>query len=135
MRPYLRLTVLLVTPLLFFACQGGTPSYPDLQPSEGFLEDKENIAVGHALYEQHCVRCHGKPEEGGPIEKFDPPAPHFVSDRYAGMDSAYLYWRIEEGKNVEPYLSRGSVMPAWGPHFSEEQIWQLVAYIQKRARH
>jgi mono/diheme cytochrome c family protein len=24
-------------------------------------------------------------------------------------------------------------MPAWGVHFSEDQIWQIVAYLQSRA--
>jgi len=134
MGPSIRLLVLVVVSLAFFACQQQAPSYPDRQPPGGFLQNQENIMAGRALYQQHCTRCHGKPEEGGPVQAFSPAAAHFISDRYANMDPAYLYWRIETGKNAEPYRSQGSVMPAWGPYFSEEQIWQLVAYIQKRAQ-
>ena len=36
---------------------------------------------------------------------------------------------------VEPYLSMGSVMPAWGAHFSDEQVWQMIAYLQTRSLH
>jgi mono/diheme cytochrome c family protein len=49
------------------------------------------------------------------------------------MDPAYLYWRIEVGKSIEPFRAQGSVMPAWGMHLTEQQLWQIVAYLQVRA--
>jgi mono/diheme cytochrome c family protein len=64
---------------------------------------------------------------------FNPPAPDFTDIHYKELDPAYLYYRIELGKTVEPYKSQGSVMPAWGLHFSDQQIWQIVAYLRFRA--
>ncbi|MHB1397979.1 MAG: hypothetical protein ACYDAI_08910 [Trichloromonadaceae bacterium] len=36
----------------------------------------------------------------------------FYRGAVVDLDPAYLYWRIETGKNAEPFRSRGSVMPA-----------------------
>ncbi len=82
-----------------------------------------------------CASCHGKPSEGRSDRAafFKPAAPDFTDAHYQEIDPAYLYWRIEVGKTVEPYRSQGSVMPAWSAHFSEEKIWQIVAYLQARA--
>lgn len=85
---------------------------------------------------EKCASCHGKPDEGRSprADFFRPSAPDFSESRYRAGDPAYLYWRTEVGKNVEPYLSQGSVMPAWGPTLAEAEIWQLVAYLKARAR-
>ena len=42
---------------------------------------------------------------------------------------AYLFWRVEVGKTVEPYLARGSVMPAWRG-LTDGESWQLVASLK-----
>ncbi|MDO3378375.1 c-type cytochrome [Geoalkalibacter halelectricus] len=133
--PPLRVTALLLCVLLLGACTERPPAYPERQAPRGFLEDPAQRAAGAALFRRHCVACHGTPAEGrsGRADFFQPPAMDFSAAIYRSLDSAYLYWRIETGKNVEPFAARGSVMPAWGPHLSEEQIWQLVAHIRARA--
>lgn len=119
--------------LLMGGCEK-SPSYPERKAPEGFLRAQENQIAGGELFREHCVRCHGTLEEGrSPRAEFHPPASSFKTDRYRSIDPAYLYWRIREGKTVEPYLSRGSVMPAYGSYFSEKQIWQLVAYTRSRS--
>lgn len=120
---------------LLAACGEQTPTYPQRQPPAGFLENAANRTAGMALFREHCTICHGRTEEGRSprADFFRPPAPDFLAPRYRTIDPAYLFWRIGTGKAVEPFLSRGSVMPAWGPHFSEEQIWQLTAYLRFRA--
>lgn len=118
---------------LLSACGGSSGSYPERRPPEGFLQSPANRAAGEALFREHCTRCHGTMEEGRSLRTdFHPPPPDFKADRYRDLDPAFLFWRISKGKTVEPYLSRGSVMPAWGPYFSEEQIWQLVSYLRSR---
>jgi mono/diheme cytochrome c family protein len=119
---------------LLTACGERTPSYPQREPPAGFLADPASQAAGKALFRQNCARCHGTTGEGRSPRAgfFQPPSPDFRDPSYRTLDPGYLYWRIETGKAVEPYLSRGSVMPAWGPHFTEEQIWQLVAYLRRR---
>ncbi len=120
-------------PVIFAACQE-RPDYPKRTPPEGFLQEPGNQAVGKALFLQKCAWCHGSLEEGSNprISDIYPHIATFRDPKYASMDPAYLYWRIDQGKQVEPYRSRGSIMPAWGPHFSEETIWQLVAYLRAR---
>jgi mono/diheme cytochrome c family protein len=120
---------------LLAACSEQFPSYPPRQPPSGFLGNSVNRAAGAAIFRRNCAICHGTAGEGRSprADFFQPPAPDFRNPRYRSLDPAYLYWRIETGKTVEPYYSRGSVMPAWRHYFSEEQIWQLVAYLRSRS--
>ena len=131
--PVFPVLFLLVTAALG-GCEGGNPAYPDRQPPSGLLNDPEQIQQGRQLFMAKCADCHGKPDEGRSqrADSFQPPAPDFTEAEYRRTDPAYLFWRIAAGKTVEPYRSQGSVMPAWGPHFSDREIWQLVAYLQKR---
>jgi mono/diheme cytochrome c family protein len=101
---------------------------------EGLMEDKAQLHAGHDLFRDKCATCHGKPSEGrsGRAGFFNPPAPDFTEAHYQEIDPAYLFWRIEFGKTVEPYLSSGSVMPAWRG-LTDREIWQLVAYLKARA--
>ena len=120
---------------LFTLVSLGACSRPaERQPPAGFLQKPANIAAGHRLFEAHCAQCHGTLEEGrmAKADTFVPPPPDFTSPRYRHVTPGYLFRRISKGKTVEPYLSSGSVMPAWGPYFSDTQIWQLVAYLRHR---
>jgi mono/diheme cytochrome c family protein len=116
-------------------CNEQTAAYPQRQVPSGLMDDAAQLRLGQQLFMGKCASCHGKPSEGRSDRAtfFQPPATDFSSRHYREVDPAYLYWRIEVGKQAEPYRSRGSVMPAWGAHFSEQQIWQLVAYLKKRA--
>ncbi len=119
----------------FFAsgCERGE-DYPRRTVEAGFLESAQRISAGEALFMRHCASCHGTVAEGrmGTAHRFVPPPSDFSDPKYRAVDPAYLYWRIEQGNRTEPYRSRGSVMPAWGPHLDEEAIWSLVAYIRAR---
>ena len=126
--------LLLLTALIFTGCKEN-PTYPLRNMPESLQSDSEQVKAGHDLFMSKCAACHGKSSEGRSDRSifFNPPAPDFTEPHYQKIDPAYLYWRIEVGKTVEPFLSQGSVMPAWGVHFSKEQIWQIVAYLQARA--
>lgn len=128
-------SLILVLLLVLFGCQNDKITYPQRQMPEGFSEDLAMLQAGHHLFLDKCASCHGKPSEGRSERAafFEPPAPDFTDAHYQEVDPAYLYWRIEVGKDVEPYRTEGSVMPAWGLHFSDEEIWQVVAYLQARA--
>ena len=121
--------------LTLAACGEQKPAYPPRQAPAGVLGDAAQIAAGKVLFREKCASCHGHADEGRSprADFFQPPAPDFTSTVYRTADPAYLFWRIEVGKTVEPYLSQGSVMPAWRG-LPDREIWQLVAYLQARAR-
>jgi mono/diheme cytochrome c family protein len=127
------LCVAIVAALLIYGCTPEQPDYPKRQMPEGLMEDTAQLAAGHELFRDKCASCHGKPSEGRSIRAafFQPPAPDFTEAHYQEIDPAYLFWRIEFGKTVEPYLSSGSVMPAWRG-LTDREIWQLVAYLKAR---
>ena len=130
------LTILGCLAITLAACGERPLSYPARQAPVGMLTDATAIAAGRRLFLEKCAACHGKPDEGRSPRAafFQPPAPDFSENRYRASDPAYLYWRTEVGKNVEPFAGQGSVMPAWGPTLNETEIWQLVSYIMVRAR-
>lgn len=121
--------------MLLLACREQSPAYPPRTMPEGLGGTLEAEASGRAMFAEKCASCHGHPGEGRSARAafFQPPAPVFSEHRYRDLAPDYLYWRIEKGKNSEPFRSQGSVMPAWGPHLSEAQIWELVVYLKTRA--
>ena len=118
------------------ACQqeNRTPM-PQISIPAQVLSSSAAQQAGARLFKTHCSECHGSLSEGrNPrASRLNPAPPDFFNPDYAAVDPAYLFWRIKEGKRIEPFLSRGSVMPAWGAYLSDEQIWQLVAYLRQRA--
>ncbi len=130
-----RLLILFIA-LLFLSCSERNNSYPQRTMPADLEKNAPLVAQAKQLFLSRCADCHGKLSEGrmDRADFFEPPAPDFTSSTYSQMDPAYLFWRISEGKTVEPYLSKGSVMPAWGAHFSDKEIWGLVAYIMNRSR-
>ncbi len=95
--------------------------------------DPQAIARGEALYRQHCQACHGTEGRGdGPVAAglSHPPADltrHFHTEPGQGDD--YLFWRISEGGTAEPFRSQASAMPAFKTVMSEEQRWDVLAYV------
>ncbi|QJR15048.1 hypothetical protein DSM104440_01864 [Usitatibacter palustris] len=85
----------------------------------------ELVARGQALFQRHCVPCHGAQADGnGPAAaKHDPPPANLrasvVSDDYKR--------RIIRGGGRS--VGRSPAMPAWRPALSEPQIEDLIAYL------
>ena len=61
--------------------------------------------------------------------------PHAPADlthhfhRAPGDGDAYLFWRVSEGGQVEPFRSMQSVMPAFKTVLSEDERWDVLAYV------
>jgi mono/diheme cytochrome c family protein len=94
------------------------------------LEGEEAIAAGQRVYDANCKTCHGEGGEGdGPAAQGLDPRPADLSDPelMAELTDAYLFWRISEGGNMEPF---NSAMPAWGGALTEDQIWQAISYLR-----
>jgi len=120
--------------ILISGCSRGESIELPLPPA-GLIGDPEKIALGKQLFLAHCAECHGSLSEGRTqrAARFKPGAPDFQERRYQTALPGYLYKRIEQGRNMEPFRSAGSVMPPWSAHLKKEQIWGLVAFIRDRA--
>jgi len=104
-------------------------------PPVDLLGNTERIVHGQQLFAAHCAECHGSIAEGRTqrAARLTPFPPDFYEIRYRKALPGYLYRRIEQGRKMEPFRSRGSVMPPWRRHLDQEQIWSLVAFIRNRA--
>lgn len=89
------------------------------------LKDPRKVQAGYWYYKEMCELCHGAP--GAPPTEISqglmPPAPEL---RAAASDwsDAELFWIVKHG-------IRMTGMPAWGPTHSDEQLWQIVAFLKK----
>ena len=87
--------------------------------------ERGNPKIGQALYEQHCLRCHGMSGGGnGPDAMFliVPPA-NFHSDRSRSKTDMELMNVISFGVVFSP-------MHGWGNRLSEQQMWDILSYIR-----
>lgn len=132
--------------LIGLAACGGAPETAapaaggDVRPTPpAEYADKKNpqagkadaIEVGKSIYNINCASCHGEKALGdGPAAASLNPKPKSLAEDGA-LSDAYLYWRIAEGGMMEPFRS---TMPAWKTFLSEEQIWQVVAYLRTLMR-
>ena len=96
--------------------------------------NEENLAAGRTLYYRNCMYCHGDNLDGKGhfAEALNPlPANFRDSGTISQLTESYIYWRIATGG---PGLPQGatpwnSSMPVWQDFLSDEEIWQVIAYI------
>ena len=94
----------------------------------------ENLAAGKRLYYRNCMYCHGDYLNGkGHFADALNPLPANFRDggTISQLEEGYVYWRIATGA---PGLPQGatpwnSSMPVWQDFLSENEIWQVIAYI------
>lgn len=81
--------------------------------------------AGAAIYAERCASCHGDTGagDGAAAAALDPKPAKLAG---AGNSEALTYWRIAEGGAMEPF---NSSMPAHKSVLSEEQIWQVVTFV------
>lgn len=84
------------------------------------LDDPDMIQAGSLHYDDGCAGCHGKPGQES-ADVFDPRPPELA--RHA-EDPADTYWIIQNGIKM-------SAMPIKGRGHSEEEVWSMVAFLQK----
>jgi mono/diheme cytochrome c family protein len=88
----------------------------------------ETIAAGEEVYARHCAQCHGERGFGdGDAGRALDPSPALLSFmvRMPMAVDEYLLWSVSEGG-----LPFGSEMPAFKDRLSEEQIWQVIAFMR-----
>ncbi len=103
----------------------------------------EALANGEKLYAQNCAACHGENGAGNGVFADDlaetsesstqtmsgseeigrqTPADFTDPSRMLGASPALLQGKILRG-------GMGTGMPMWGSIFTEQQIWDLIAYL------
>lgn len=127
--------ILVVSGLLLSACNVGASSTssdalevlptvpPDYAGKSNPLGASAAVA-GAVTFKTDCVQCHGDDGKGdGPASTSLDPRPANLVALGREVDDDFLYWRITTGVP-------GTAMPAWKGILSEQQIWELVAYIR-----
>ena len=84
--------------------------------------------AGAALYQSHCAACHGVSGKGdGPAgEHLTPPPANLSFTRMTPIGSdRFFFWTISEGGKP-----LGTAMPVFAEELKDEEIWQIVGYVQ-----
>jgi len=115
------------------------------------FEDK-HVARGHELFTYYCSHCHGPSGQGNGYNAVNiDPRPRDLTDRresyMADLSNQDIFKSIREGvagafpetkqapageakKKAEDEEGGSPLMPYWGYTFSQEEIWDLVAYVR-----
>jgi mono/diheme cytochrome c family protein len=83
------------------------------------------IKAGAKNYAQMCSTCHLAP--GMAMTEINQglyPRPPVFSDKNYKNNPAAQFWVIKNGLKM-------TGMPAWSPPHTDEQVWEMVAYINK----
>jgi mono/diheme cytochrome c family protein len=87
---------------------------------------KERDTVsGREIYVNTCIRCHGIDGKGAMGMQFVPPPADLTSDAVQNRLDATLFKRIHDGK-------ANTAMGAWKYALSDDEIWDVLAYIRTR---
>jgi mono/diheme cytochrome c family protein len=107
----------------------GSPSADTSVPRMpyGMRESVSDREAGRELFMRYCARCHGtfREKRSQVSNRYRSAAPDFTESDYRRANPGALFLAIRQGRVG---------MPAWAPHFSEKQTWQLVVYLLSRAR-
>lgn len=88
--------------------------------------DKASLARGRALFQTHCVSCHGEHGEGdGPTAAGMTPTPPNLKTMAAHHTDGDLAWKITHGRGP---------MPGWKTRLTSRDIWSVVTYLKQLAR-
>ena len=85
--------------------------------------DEANLVAGARIYRDHCTQCHGDPAHPkSPLaDSLNPRAPQFMNDM-PDMPEHHNYYILQHG-------IRWTAMPGWKNVLTDQQIWQLVAFL------
>lgn len=89
------------------------------------LDEPSILERGLALYDAHCVQCHGAP--GVAPEPFAlglTPAPANLAHTARAWPPADIYWVVRNGIKM-------TGMPAWQFRLAEADLWAVVAFVEK----
>ena len=104
-----------------------------LMPGIGSAQTKGDAKAGKVKYDASCVGCHGKTGKGdGPAAAGLTPKPQDHTDGKImnALSDKYLFDIIKDGGVA---VKKAALMPASGKKLSDQEIWDIVAYIRSLA--
>ncbi len=129
MKKYFLLIVVLALALTLAACKGSKaePTPIPTVPADWAgktMPAGADAAAGKEIFTTNCESCHGATGVGdGTAGVALDPKPANLVTFVPQVGNDYLFWRINTGKD-------GTSMVAWAGVLTEEQIWQVIAYIR-----
>lgn len=112
------------------------PDRPIVQP------DSADPERGAALYQDNCASCHGAEREGEPDWRSPnpdgslPAPPHDETGHtwHHGDGLLFTYTKLggQEALRLRGVTDFNSAMPAFGDTLSDDQIWDILAYIKAK---
>jgi mono/diheme cytochrome c family protein len=89
-----------------------------------YAGDAAAIATGLDHYRENCLMCHGVPGVAASemSKGLNPPAPSLGREESDTPDGE-LFWVTKHGIRL-------TSMPAFGPTHSDEEIWEIVAFLR-----
>jgi mono/diheme cytochrome c family protein len=89
------------------------------------LDQPEEMLAGAGPYADMCAPCHGAPGvERTAMGRGLNPLPPAPEDMVPAWTPAEMFWITKHG-------IRMTGMPAWGESHSDEEIWQIVAFVRQ----
>jgi mono/diheme cytochrome c family protein len=118
--------------LVVAACSRPGSPVPD-------LNDAARIAAGEIVYARHCAACHGAHLEGqlnwtARLPSGRLPAPPHDDSGHTWHHPLPVLFAITKHGLAPPYAPPGyeSDMPAFAGTLSDEEIWNVLAFIRSR---
>ncbi len=88
------------------------------------LGNSRMVAAGAGHYDAMCTACHLAPDMAdNEMRPGMNPKPPELAKMSVG-DPAEQFWIVKHGIKM-------TAMPAWGPTHTDEEIWDIVAFLQK----
>lgn len=89
------------------------------------LADSARVARGAVAFSQMCQTCHGAPgRERSVTGQGMTPEPPRLSEAATEWEPNEVYWILAHGIKM-------AGMPAYGPTHSDEELWEIVAFVEQ----
>lgn len=87
---------------------------------------QHDVVSGRIIYSTICIRCHGIDGTGEGPMKLTPPVADLTSPAVQSKLDARLFKSVHDGK-------ANTAMGAWREVLSDEEIWDVLAYVRTLA--
>jgi mono/diheme cytochrome c family protein len=115
-------SAVIMTGLLIGIVGFGSASGRGLKDLNVSAKERDTVS-GREIYVNTCIRCHGIDGKGAMGIQFVPPPADLTSDAIQSRLDATLFKRIHDGK-------ANTAMGAWKYALSDDEIWDVLAYIR-----